>query len=601
LCAAIAALPLIVSLIVLVWRPWVPVLDMAMTEMRVRDVGTRDTPLVGLPGRIGEFPDQGSHPGPWSFYLVAPFYRLAASTAWGMELASVAVNTAAVSAIVWLGKRRYGVRGAVVFGGIAAIAVRGYGLNVLTHPWNPYFPVLLWLLAAIATWYVLMGDHWMALIVVVTTSIAAQTHVPYLVSALALNAVVLTSLCWQVSKAHRTDFSPGDDRGHGPRWPLGAAVGAAAVLWLAPLIEQLREPRGNVTKLVDHFTTEQPEPSIGLGAALRLMTQHLDVGSIAVDLVARDAAFVHRAGQVDGASAVGVVVAVVWLTCVGLAIARRNRGLLTLHTVSSVLLVAGTVSISRIFGKVWFYLTLWVSSAVLLIVLSIAWTAWLLITERRRGVDRRLPIAIATVAGVTVTVASLFAAAGHRVPEENLGEDIRVIIPDVVAALDAGAGAASGKGGSYVVFWQEAVVHGAQGYAVLNELERRGYRVGVHATWRVPATEHRVRLAGEFDAEIHVVSGEWIERWRDRPDHVLAAEYDDRSADERTRFDELEARVDARLRELGRPDMIEVVDFNLFGASLDPDLPDDVVDDMAEMILLGEPVAVFIAPAGSTF
>ena len=44
--------------------------------------------------------------------------------------------------------------------GIGALAVRGYGLTVLTHPWNPYFPVLLWLVALVATWSVLAGDHW---------------------------------------------------------------------------------------------------------------------------------------------------------------------------------------------------------------------------------------------------------------------------------------------------------------------------------------------------------------------------------------------------------------------------------------------------------
>ena len=57
--------PLVVAAIALGFKPWVPVLDMAMTELRVRDVGGRHTPLVGLPGRIGQtIQEQGSHPGP---------------------------------------------------------------------------------------------------------------------------------------------------------------------------------------------------------------------------------------------------------------------------------------------------------------------------------------------------------------------------------------------------------------------------------------------------------------------------------------------------------------------------------------------------------
>ena len=81
LATLLVGLPLIVAVARLHGRPWHPVLDLAMTEFRVRDVFTRHTPLIGLPGRIGTFPDQGSHPGPLSFYALAPAYRLFGSSA----------------------------------------------------------------------------------------------------------------------------------------------------------------------------------------------------------------------------------------------------------------------------------------------------------------------------------------------------------------------------------------------------------------------------------------------------------------------------------------------------------------------------------------
>ena len=187
---ALAVLPLVVAALVLLWRPWAPTLDMAMTELRVRDVGGGHTPLIGLPGRIGNFPDQGSHPGPLSFYLIAPFYRLAGATAWGMELGSVVVNAVAIGCTVAIGARLAGRRGAIALAALCAIAVRGYGLDVLTHPWNPYFPVLLWLLVLVAAWAVVAGDHWAAVVVVAAGSVAAQTHVPYLLNGLAISALV---------------------------------------------------------------------------------------------------------------------------------------------------------------------------------------------------------------------------------------------------------------------------------------------------------------------------------------------------------------------------------------------------------------------------
>jgi len=212
-------------------------------------------------------------------------------------------------------------------------------------------------------------------------------------------------------------------------------------------------------------------------------------------------------------------------------------------------------------------------------------------------------IAVAIVVASAMTVLSVAAAVDHQVPERALADDVREILPTVTAALEANEGSATGKQGSYVVFWQEAIVPGAQGYALLNELERRGYRVGVHPTWRVPATPHRVRIDGEYDAEVHLVSGAWIDEWRTRLDqgYVEVIEYDGRTDAERIRFVELEQRVFARLTAIGRSELITVVDTNIFGASLDPDLPADIVADLAEMLLIGEPVAVFIAPAGSTF
>ncbi len=513
LLGAAAASPLVLAVVVLLWRPWVPVLDMAMTEFRVRDVGGLDTPLVGLPGRIGDFPDQGSHPGPWSFYLVAPFYRLAGSSAWGMELASVAVNSVCVGVMVLLGHRRFGWRGAVVFATLGAVAVRGYGLTVLTHPWNPYFPVLLWIVALLAAWFVLLGDHRMAVLVTVPSVIAAQTHVPYLVSAIAVNVLIVGWLGWQIVVARRAGST-------GPVTPLLTMLGAATVLWLPPVVEQLRAGRrdGNIAKLVRHFATEQPEEPIGPVAAGRLVLQHFDVWSIATDLIRRDDALVHRAGQDRGTNVVGALVVLVWFAAIVWAVRHRHRTLLALHAVTAVAVTAGWLSISRIFGKVWFYLTLWMSGAVLLVVMASIWTLWLVIAERwaeRAPSGRRMALAAGAI-GAVVTIGSLIAAVGHQVPEDDLAEDVRVVLPTVTEALDAGLGAASGTAGSYVVFWQESVVPGAQGYALMNELERRGYRVGVHPTWRVPATGHRVRLDGEYDAEIHLVSGSWIDEWRTR-------------------------------------------------------------------------------------
>ncbi len=593
LTGGIASLPLLITAVVLLWRPWVPVLDMVMTELRLRDVAGRHTPLVGLPGRIGTFPDQGSHPGPASFYLLAPFYWLSGSRAWGMQLGSVVINTAAVVGVAMMGARRFGHVGAVMTALLMAVAVRGYGLDVLTHPWNPYFPLLIWAAVLIATWLVLIGEEWLLLVVVVGGSIAAQTHVPYLSLAIALNVLGFGALLWQLVTERRYGEA-------GPVRPLQWAFGIGVALWTPPLYEQLTRDDGNVSKLVRHFATDQPDEAIGLGSAFRLVSQHFDLVSIAVDLVGRDDAFVHRADQSGSTSAVGVIVLATWLVAIGYAVHRRERELVALHAVAALSIVVGWFSISRIFGKVWFYLSLWMSTSVLLVCVALAWTGWLLLSPRSEVALARIRLRVLGFAVLAVSFLSGLAIIDHEVPEVGLSEDVRVVMPDVAEALTSGIGSAPGRDGRYLVVWEESVIPGSQGFALLNELERRGFDVGVDERWRVPATPHRVLGPGEADAEVHLATGAWIDEWRARPGFVEIVEYDDRSAAERARFATLERRVIDRLEQLGRDDLRPFIDRNLFAASLDPDLPQDVIDDLSEMLLLGEPVAVFVAPAGTS-
>ena len=348
--ATLAVSPLIVAVVVLLWRPWAPVLDLAMTEFRIRDVGGRYTPRIGLPGRIGTFPDQGSHPGPWSFYLVAPFYRLAGATAWGMQLGSVALNSAAFVGVVAIGRRISGTIGALAMAAVVAVAIRGFGLNVLTHPWNPYFPLAVWLLLLVAAWAVLAGDHRLAVVVAVCASLASQTHVPYLVSCVMVSLLVLASLIrnWLMSS--------GDEQAAIRRSTL-IALGTTTVMWLPPLADQLRRDPGNMTMLWRHFTGEPSEPVVPLATAVKVFLRHLDVFSAGWSVLTHTDGFVVRSSVPaesagSGSPILGFVVLFVWIIAALTAFRMREYVLNALNLVLAVALTAGLVSMSRILGKV---------------------------------------------------------------------------------------------------------------------------------------------------------------------------------------------------------------------------------------------------------
>jgi hypothetical protein len=578
-------LPLLVAAVVLAFRPWYPTLDLAMTELRVRDVGGRQTPLIGLPGRIGVFPDQGSHPGPWSFWLVRPFHLLSGGRSWGMEIGSVLLNAAAVTGALWIARRVGGIRVQLAVAAVLAVAIRGYGLSVLTHPWNPYFPLLLWLVVMLATWATLSGDHHMAIVVVVVGSVAAQTHVPYLLPAITMSALALGTL------AVRRDLVP-----------LLASVAAAAFFWVPAGVDQVRREPGNISMLIDHFTGDTDEATIGFVQGSGVFLRHLDLPRAAFEMFRTSDAFLEVSGETGGVSLGGLAVLAAWVVAVVITVRRRHLPLIRLNAVLAVALAVGWFSMTRIFGKIWFYLTLWAWGTALLVLVSIVWTAYLLLRDRVENEPVTIWRRYVVGAAIAIpTVLSLGAALTLQVPEENLSTGLGAVLDDTEDAIREGVGDAVGSDGRYVVFWQDVNFIGAQGYGLVNELERRGLDVGVHETWRVPVTPQRVFPEGTYDAEVHIVSGAYIDEWRARDGYVEVASADPRTPAEAADFDRLRARVLERLDELDRPDLAEILDVNLFGVSLDPDLPSDVIDDLGDMLVLTSPVAVFIAPAGSTF
>jgi hypothetical protein len=585
---AVVSLPLLGAVVDLARSHWYPVLDLAMTEFRVRDVFGEDTPLIGLPGRIGEYPDQGSHPGPLSFYLLAPLYRLLGSTSWALQAATVAIHVAAIATALWIGQRRAGWRGLVGVAALLAVTIHGYGQLLLTQPWNPYLPLLTWLVVLLATWSVLCGDSLMLVPLVVAGSLGAQTHVPYLVPCGVLTIGAFGVATWQ--RRHRPF-------GARRRWVDRNVVVAAAlgvVLWVPPLVDQLTNDPGNVRTLLDHFG-DPAEPVLGLVDGVRLALRHFDVW----------AGLAGFTGDLEGAGRFvspaetwrGTVFFAIWLAAV--VVARRDGppALRRLHMVIAAALVLGTISIARIFGLPWYYLTLWAWGTTTLAVGAVVWTvlAWWRSTSRHGLATVALPLlSIAVAGGVTIAATATFARA--EVPEERLSRAVGALAAPTYDAIAAGVGEAGGVDGTYQVRWSDAADIGSPGFGLLNELERRGLDVTADEFFHVPVTDHRVRPRESADAQIHLATGGYVDRWRRVPGAVEVATYEPRSVDEIARAEEVRALVIARLRVEGLDDVADLVDTNLFGASLDPRISAEDLADLTELLDLGQPIAVFIAP-----
>ncbi len=143
---------------------------MAMTSSSTRRVHPH-TPLVGLPGRLGTSARPGSHPGPLSFYLLAPVYRLLGQTH-GRWSSAAPDPVRRHRRALWIGYRRGSRRGVGVGTGMV-VAVHMFGQVSLTHRGTRTCPCSRGCRAP-RHLVVFCGDTWMAVPLVARRAIAPR-------------------------------------------------------------------------------------------------------------------------------------------------------------------------------------------------------------------------------------------------------------------------------------------------------------------------------------------------------------------------------------------------------------------------------------------
>jgi hypothetical protein len=211
---------------------------------------------------------------------------------------------------------------------------------------------------------------------------------------------------------------------------------------------------------------------------------------------------------------------------------------------------------------------------------------------------RRVAIVGSLALGGLVIVSMVIVAPDTDHPEERLGTTVGALLQPTIEALDAGVGAADGRDGRYVVQWSDAYFFGSQGFALVDELERAGFDVGMYEPWHVPVTQHRVIPNADATAEVVLATGAFVDQWRADDRVVEVASYDPRTAAEREQFAALRDDLIADLEATHLDDLVPIVDTNLFGASVDPRLSQQAREDAARLLFLGQETAVFVGPPG---
>ena len=470
-----------------------------------------------------------------------------------------------------------------------ALLITGFGVTTLTEPWNPYLPLLWWLVVLLAVWSVLSGDIVVLPVAVLAGSFCAQTHVPYLVLSLGAGAVAVIAA---IVYYRRGDA---DTRRRILMWSgISAAVGVLA--WLPPLIDQWRHHPGNLSILINYFTkTPANEPTVGVRDAVPFVLNHLDVFHLSIDQLAHPGLLVANDPHRHVVEWRGAVLLVLWLAAAALAVRLRHRPVLLLHAVTAVALVLVTAATSRIYGIVWYYLLLSIWTVAILMVAAAAWTVAALIgphvpsdirAQMLRGATAML-LAIALV----FTARSTWVAPSADHSDAIVVDELRAVVPGTAAALD--------HDGRYFVAWDDAAFFGSPGYGLLNELDRRGFHVGSFEGIGVIVTPHRVLQESDATARVELATGVWVERWRALPAAKELAAFDPRTPAEQARFAQLRGEAVDLLRGQHLDDLANLVDLNLFAVSIDQRISPAVKSRVEGMLSLGVPIAVFLAPPGT--
>jgi hypothetical protein len=497
------AIPLVVALVVLKHPRWYPLWDLATTEMQLRDVGTRHTPLTGVGGVLG-LPDdlQGSHPGPLGLYVMWPVYRLVGSSSWAMQAAAAGVNIAALGVVLWLVSRRKSV--GLLLGTTAALALltHTYGPEALTQAWAPYMPLMWWGVLLAASWCVLSDDLPVLPVAVFAACFCVQSHVSLLIPAVGLVTLVFAGV-WLAAYRHHDDRS---SLRRTAKWSL-LALGVGVAAWFPPILEQLTSDRGNLAILWRQFRDWNQDP-MGVRNAFELLLIYLNPWR----LVTRDM-FVDTY-RIAGSRLPGTFVLIAWTATAIIAVKLRNRLLVRLHAVVAAALVLAVVAVSRL-EVAWWYRIQWLWGIAVLVLTAIAATLTLLVrrnleaTKRERTANRLVWVPLAVVVAFTVAFAASAAGVDYdRRDSAVLGE----LVPQVVSSLEDDYPRSS----QYLLVLDETAT-GAYARGLMNELVRRGLEVGALERYRAEVRPHRVVSPREADAVIAVALGTEIDTWRATP------------------------------------------------------------------------------------
>ena len=456
--------------------------DIALIELRTRDVLSAHPPLVGAYSRYG-----WSHPGPLAFYLLAIPYRLLGGDYAALRVSALLVNVLAIVAIVWVAR----LRGKAVFVVLlAAVCLLVWGMEPisLTDSWNVTIAVVPFMFVLVACWCALCGDKWAWVAAAAGFSFVFQAHIGFGVVLVPVVAATGLFLVW----ARRRDPGVISVR------TLLVGTGVALVLALPVLYDVIAHWPGNLGRLID-WSFSSGEATIGVPDALRLVGR---ATSLSFPLHAElPKQFVFATGGVDHGLVPGVLLVMV-LAAMVVAVRRQMRAEALLCGVVLATWVSGFFATTRVTRPLFFWLVQWMQPLAWLTWAAVAIVAWrcvqpLVVRCRSASLVAAIGSGVAAVVLVGGTLAYARGAAGADRDDSSVAPITTFV--EAASSLDRSQPI-------HIAYEGDPFATGTVFLAVANQLDRAGFDLCVDADVEHQFGGHRV-CDGRADMQL-LIRGE---------------------------------------------------------------------------------------------
>jgi len=543
---------------------YVPVQDLAIIDLRVRDVWSTNVPLVG------PYSKGWSHPGPLLFWLLAVPSGMFGQAAWATAAGGALLQAGAIAGSARLAWRKGGLALLLLVLAVLGLSYNATGGWMVMDAWNPNVAFPFFVLYVLAVWALADGARWAPVLVAAVGTFLVQTHVGYL-PLVAVGAAAAGAMLVIDARRRGESLRP---------WlrPLGWSLAVGALLWLPPVFEQLTTPTGNLTRMFRYFRDGGGETA-GLGRALELLAAEfrplppwLGGGEVTQTFT----------GVAERVWAWWLLVPVA-LLAVGAVAARRtgarsDRNLVVLLAAFS---VAGVLAVRQSPSTIEPYLFRWRVPLAVLVVAGVLWTLARCTGMRRWPWAWRAAGAVLVVAAVLPSVELVRQVADAR---EHLSR-FEVAVADAAEQLEDG-GAFDQPG---ILRFEGSNAGGLWG-GLVDELDRRGLPVRVDRALDYQFGRHRRAKPDRVGTVLYAVDeGHLLSVLGALSDAEVVAEVTPLSDRDEAAMTAAQRRLARVLVREGRAEDLRLLDSTLLGFAL-AGVPGLAAEDISTVARLAEVV-----------